>query len=214
MAATLGLALAAALVAYVGVSRIAPHGGAPAKVQAPIAQPPARAATVAQQAAAPTAPAGPAAHALAPSATTTLSLAKTVNSPQGVEPPARYPTPVAGHHEPVAETASSATSSRAVTGASAAPPLGDAPVDQAAIKVAVNQAADRATSCKQVGDPTGAAAVVVTFAPSGRATRAVVNGPPFAGTQTGGCIASAMRTASIPPFSGDLVNVRKTVVIQ
>jgi hypothetical protein len=55
--------------------------------------------------------------------------------------------------------------------------------------------------------------VTVTFAPSGRVTSAVVSGPPFAGTATGGCIASTMRSASVPAFSGDKVTVSKTVVI-
>ena len=57
------------------------------------------------------------------------------------------------------------------------------------------------------------ATVVVTFAPSGRVTSANVNGPPFAGTRTGGCIASTMRRARVPAFSGDHVTVSKTVTI-
>jgi hypothetical protein len=55
--------------------------------------------------------------------------------------------------------------------------------------------------------------VSVTFATSGRVTQALIMGPPFAGTSVGGCIASAFRRASIPPFSGDPVSVTKTVPI-
>jgi hypothetical protein len=39
----------------------------------------------------------------------------------------------------------------------------------------------------------------------------MVQGPPFAGTATGGCIARAFKSASVPPFSGDPVTVQKTV---
>jgi hypothetical protein len=55
--------------------------------------------------------------------------------------------------------------------------------------------------------------VRVTFSNSGKATQALIEGPPFAGTATGGCIAAAMRTASVPPYSGDRVTVSKTVTI-
>jgi hypothetical protein len=56
--------------------------------------------------------------------------------------------------------------------------------------------------------------VTVTFSNSGRATNANISGPPFAGTVTGGCIASKMRQARVPAFGGDRITVRKQVVIQ
>jgi hypothetical protein len=86
--------------------------------------------------------------------------------------------------------------------------------DRAAASAALSAAAGQASACRKEGDPTGSAAVVVTFAPSGRVTSANVNGPPFAGTATGGCIAAAMRRAKVPPFSGAHVTVGKTVVIR
>jgi hypothetical protein len=55
---------------------------------------------------------------------------------------------------------------------------------------------------------------VITFANSGRAINANVIGPPFAGTQTGGCIASVMRRAKVPPYSGGRMTVKKRVVIR
>jgi hypothetical protein len=87
------------------------------------------------------------------------------------------------------------------------------PFDKAAAAAALEGAAAQATSCRQEGDPSGRALVRVTFAESGRAVRAVVEGPPFAGTKTGGCIASVMRRATVPPFAGDRLTVSKTVVI-
>ena len=63
-------------------------------------------------------------------------------------------------------------------------------------------------------DPSGVAQVTITFAPSGRVTTALVAGPPFACTPTGGCVASTLRGARVPAFAGDPVTVRKTVTIQ
>lgn len=88
------------------------------------------------------------------------------------------------------------------------------PFDTAAASAALTAAAQSASSCRKAGDPSGVANVTVTFATSGRAINANVHGPPFAGTTTGGCIASKMRSAKVPPFSGDRITVKKVVVIQ
>lgn len=87
------------------------------------------------------------------------------------------------------------------------------PFDRGAANSALSNAAAQASACRQEGDPTGVAKVVVTFAPSGRVTSATINGPPFAGTQTGSCIAKTMRGMNLPPFQGDLMTISKTVVI-
>jgi hypothetical protein len=121
-----------------------------------------------------------------------------------------------------APAASPATDTPAASGAEAtaqATPAAEAApaapsIDGAALRLALNDGAARAMSCRQPGDPSGNATVVVTFAPSGRVTQALVNGPPFAGTSTGGCIAARLRGISVPPFSGDLVTVKKTIVFE
>ncbi|HVK71147.1 MAG TPA: hypothetical protein VM694_42110 [Polyangium sp.] len=95
-----------------------------------------------------------------------------------------------------------------------APSGGGNEFSRSAAASALGGAAGRAAGCKAPGDPSGTARVSVTFAPSGRATKAQVNGPPFAGTPTGGCIAAAFRSASVPPFSGDPVTVSKSVTIR
>lgn len=82
-----------------------------------------------------------------------------------------------------------------------------------AASAALREATALASSCRSPSDPTGNATVVVTFAPSGRVTRAAVTGEPYAGTTTGGCIASRFRSARVPAFSGDFVTVKKTVTI-
>jgi hypothetical protein len=86
--------------------------------------------------------------------------------------------------------------------------------DRAAAAAALGAAAGAASGCRKEGDPTGVAVVHVTFSNAGRATRALVEGPPFAGTATGGCIAEALRKVKVPPFGGDRVTVTKRVVIQ
>jgi hypothetical protein len=86
--------------------------------------------------------------------------------------------------------------------------------DRSAAVSALKSAAAQASSCRKDGDPSGTATLTITFAPSGRVTSATIQGPPFAGTATGGCIASTMRHAQIPSFDGDRVTVTKTVVIE
>lgn len=94
------------------------------------------------------------------------------------------------------------------------PPTGGSEFNKSAASSALNAAAGAAAGCKAPGDPSGVARVSVTFAPSGRATRALVNGPPFSGTATGGCIANAFKRASVPPFDGGPVTVSKSVTIR
>ncbi len=86
--------------------------------------------------------------------------------------------------------------------------------DRSAAISALKGAAAQASSCRKDGDPSGTATLVITFAPSGRVTSATIQGPPFAGTPTGGCIANTMRHAQVPSFDGDRVTVTKTVVIE
>jgi hypothetical protein len=115
-------------------------------------------------------------------------------SNERVEPAPKAPAP---EPPPAAEEASS-----------------DAPFNTGAASAALTQAAANASTCRKPGDPSGVASVTVTFSNSGRATNANISGPPFAGTVTGGCIASKMRQARVPPFGGDRITVRKQVVIQ
>ena len=97
-----------------------------------------------------------------------------------------------------------------------APPAAapDTDFDRTAARNALATAATQASSCRKNGDPSGTANLTITFAPSGRVTSAQIQGPPFSGTATGGCIASTMRRASVPAFSGDYVTVSKTIVVQ
>jgi hypothetical protein len=88
------------------------------------------------------------------------------------------------------------------------------PFDSAAATAALSQAAASVAACRKDGDPTGSATVIVRYAPSGRVTSSTVEAGPFAGTVTGGCIATTFRKARVPAFSGDYVTVKKTVSIR
>jgi hypothetical protein len=122
--------------------------------------------------------------------------------------------------EAAAAPAQSPTLAAAVVTPTAAKPRAKAkakatePFDASAANASLAEAQARASSCRKSDDPSGVAQVTITFAPSGRVTTALVAGPPFAGTPTGGCVASTLRSARVPAFVGDPVTVRKTVTIQ
>ncbi len=87
-----------------------------------------------------------------------------------------------------------------------------APFDQNAAKSALVTAASGAAGCKKEGGPTGTGRALVTFAPSGRVTKAEITGD-FAGTSVGGCVARLFRAARVPKFSGDPTTVSKNFTI-
>ena len=81
-------------------------------------------------------------------------------------------------------------------------------------QAAISSAASAAGACLAPGDPSASVRIAVTFAPSGNVTTAWVEGPPFAGTRQGGCIAKIFRSARMDPYSGGLVTLRKTFQIR
>src|SRR5262249_54239022 len=90
------------------------------------------------------------------------------------------------------------------------PSAGGAQFSRSAAQSALGAAAGAARGCAKPDGPTGSGRVKVTFNPSGNVTSATVQGPPFAGTAVGGCVASAFRGARVPPFEGSPVSVTKS----
>lgn len=115
-------------------------------------------------------------------------------------------TPGAGFAELFAAGARKAESKGASVGSASR-------FDPAATKTPLAQAANEAQACKQSGGPNGKVTVVVTFDPNGKASSATITDAPFAGTATANCISSAMKRASIPPFSGLPGTVSKTFTL-
>jgi len=145
-----------------------------------------------------------------PTRDTTSSLVAPTGTTTAASPATTAPTATA-------PTATAAATKPATTATTPAPPPpgegGGAPFDKGAAAASIGALKGAAQGCKQPDGPQGNASVSITFAPSGRVTVAMVNGPPFAGTPVGGCIASTFRRASVPPFSGSNVTVRTTVPI-
>jgi hypothetical protein len=96
---------------------------------------------------------------------------------------------------------------------SAVEPAPTAAFDVAAADAAIDAAFQRARGCRSASDPKGVATVALTYAPSGRTTTALVSGI-FAGTSTGSCIAAALRSARIQPFTGTLVTVKRSAKLE
>lgn len=128
----------------------------------------------------------------------------TATAPVGTAPT----TPTTPTTPPVA---TSATTPPAPTPTQTTPPPSGAEFNQAAAKAALRSAAASAAACPS--EKPGVAQVSITFAPSGRVTSSKVSGT-FAGTTTGGCIASAMRAASVPPFEGGPISTSWQVTIR
>jgi predicted Zn finger-like uncharacterized protein len=125
------------------------------------------------------------------------------DKPAAATPPAGLPPP------PVAAPAPAPAAP-----APAAPAAGGSgDFDRAAALSALSAAATAAQSCKKPDGPTGSGRIAVTFANNGTATTANVEGPPFAGTPVGGCVAARFRSVHIPPFGGSVITVRKTFII-
>ena len=193
--------LAAAVV--IGGGYLALRNTSPVEPTHPSAEP-----TVAVETA-PPAPTQRAPEKQAAAAPTAVEAAVEPTAPS-VAPTARATTPVGAVE---ASTAHAPATGAAVAPPTAKPPAGGGEFDKSAAAAALGAAVGKAASCKQPGDPSGVAHVQVTFMPSGKVTGANLSGPPFAGTPTGSCIARALKSASVPSFSGDPVTVSKTVQI-
>jgi hypothetical protein len=221
VAAPLLLALAAA-IGFLIWKRSAAHAPPEPIAQEPPSEQPAASPPAAPAAAAPTFATEPTA---APS--TTPAPADVALEPLAMTARAVTAAPAPAGPAPVANQPASASEAKAKPAAPSVAPEQPEPVaeptppaepagpfDKAAATAALTASAGQASACRREGDPSGVASVVVTFAPSGRVTSASISGPPFAGTPTGGCIASTLRNTRIPAFDGERVTVSKTVVIQ
>jgi hypothetical protein len=86
--------------------------------------------------------------------------------------------------------------------------------DKEAASSALDEGIAGLAACSQREVGAGTTRVAVTFAPSGRVTTALLEGPgPFAGTPVAGCIVSRLRGVQVPAFSGEKVTVHRTVTL-
>lgn len=66
------------------------------------------------------------------------------------------------------------------------------------------------TKCRATNAEKGEGHVMITFAPAGTASKAVVDKGPWVGTPVAKCLASQFKKATIPAFGGEPVTVGKT----
>jgi hypothetical protein len=84
-------------------------------------------------------------------------------------------------------------------------------LDRAAAAAAISSVDLR--RCVARGAPRGTGHVMVTFAPSGKATSVVVDKGPVRGSPGGDCVAKAFAPITVPAFSGEEVTVGKAFQI-
>lgn len=101
---------------------------------------------------------------------------------------------------------------RATRRAAASPFKPSTVFDKGAAISALNSAATHAASCGAGGAP-GKGKIQVTFTPSGKATNVQLVGGQFSGTTAGKCALRHFRLAKIPPFKGSAVTVAKSFTI-
>lgn len=136
--------------------------------------------------------------------------------PAGTAPPKEAPPRAPSTQKSASEAAPRAALSLKARDEVSPSAIGDAgrDINIAAAGTSLSVAASRAKSCLDADDPRTTMEVRVTFAPSGRVTTAMVNRGPFAGTEIGGCIARALRTAKVGPFEGSAVTVTRSIRIR
>lgn len=199
-------------------SQTAPVSAPAPEPEAPAAAPAAAAATALAKAEPPEDPqaGGEAPPAPAPKERET-ALASATPAPAAVQPAVarEKEKPAPAPAKTAEKTAAKPAPAPAPPPKPAAPVPSEAPpFDRAAALSSLNSASDAAAAaCKKPGGPTGSGRIAVTFAPNGVVTTANVEGPPFAGTAVGSCVAAKFRSARVPAFSGGIVTVRKSFTI-
>lgn len=127
------------------------------------------------------------------------------------------PSPPAAPANTVAEvsaSASPAASAAPDSAKTAAPKPVLEPFNAKAARTNLSVAVARAQRCRDQTAPAGSVSAVVTFVPSGRVADVTVITPAYAGTHTGKCIVSKLKTAQVPPFSGEPETMKKTFALR
>ncbi|MGD0675665.1 MAG: zinc-ribbon domain-containing protein [Polyangiaceae bacterium] len=89
----------------------------------------------------------------------------------------------------------------------------DQPFNMGEARARLAAVAGAVQSCKKPSGPTGTGRVIVVFGPSGAVQSASIEGEPFAGTATGGCVAAHFRAVRVPAFGGSPFSVKKSFSI-
>ncbi len=155
--------------------------------------------------------------ALVPVAAPTRDLAARAPDPVAPTPKPPAPPSLDPNYAPPTATPSGDLEAAMSTAAPAAAAAEGPGFDATAAARAIADAELRAGHCASAfEDRQGAIGgeVAVTFAPSGRATNAVVTGSRFSGRLEGSCVARVFREARVPAFSGEAVTVRRRIQLR
>jgi hypothetical protein len=156
---------------------------------------------------APTAPASPV------QATPAATPPNTANTPSASQPASTTAPPQPATSASVTpESAPSAAPADAVKGTAPKPAL--EPFNAKAARTNLSVAVARAQRCRDQTAPAGSVSAVVTFVTSGRVADVTVITPTYAGTHTGKCIISKLKTAQVPPYAGPPETMKKTFTLR
>jgi hypothetical protein len=89
-----------------------------------------------------------------------------------------------------------------------------APYDAPMLGFARRWARNQALACHQGGRAGGTVEVVITFAPEGKVSHAVLHGEPIASAPVAGCIESYFKAMLIPPYDGAPFTIRETLTLR
>lgn len=147
----------------------------------------------------------------------------------GVEPgPAEVAAsnPVAPNQAPAGKAASSGAKdlraafaaklagNKAKAGTRAADGAGSVSYDEAKVEQSVSAAVRKAEQCDLWGRVTGTAQLSITYAPSGRVSRAHLVGEPIASAPVARCILHHARASSVPAFKGRAITVSRKITLR
>jgi len=119
------------------------------------------------------------------------------------------PAPSASATPPSTEAGVPADATKATAPKSALEPF-----NAKAARTNLSVAVARAQRCRDQTAPAGSVSAVVTFVASGRVADVTVITPAYAGTHTGKCIISKLKTAQVPPFAGEPETMKKTFTLR
>jgi hypothetical protein len=86
--------------------------------------------------------------------------------------------------------------------------------DESKVNKSVNSAVSKAEQCDLWKRATGTAQLFITFAPSGKVSRAHLVGEPIASAPVASCILHHARASSVPAFNGPAFTVSRKITLR
>jgi hypothetical protein len=113
-----------------------------------------------------------------------------------------------------AAVAAKLAANKASAGSGAPGGAGALAYDESKVNQSLSLAVRKAEQCDLWGRATGTAQLFITFAPSGKVTRAHLVGEPIASAPVARCILHHARTSSVPAFNGTAITVSRKITLR